>query len=277
MTDIPTKPATSSEISRQLVDLGVRSGDLLMVHASLKAIGPVLGDADGLLQGLLSAIGPGGTVMGYAAWDRSPYEETLNGATLSEDERANWPAFDPATANVYPGFGMFNAVLAGQLGAKRSAHPDSSMVAIGPLAETMVSPHALGDAFGPRSPVDRFIAHRGKVLLLGAPLDAVTVLHYAEAVADIPGKRRVSYEMPLLDADGSKVWQKAEEWDSNGILDCYAIEGEPDAVERMARDYVATHNPPRGKVGNAECYLFEASDIVNFGIAWLERRHGAST
>ncbi|AQZ53878.1 aminoglycoside 3-N-acetyltransferase [Martelella mediterranea] len=269
-------PATPNEIAQQLADLGVRSGDLLMVHASLKAVGPVLSGAGGLLQGLLSAIGPGGTVMGYAAWDRSPYEETLNGATLSEEERSNWPAFDPANANVYPGFGMFNAVLASQPGAKRSAHPDSSMVAIGPLAETLVSPHALGDAFGPRSPVDRFIALRGKVLLLGAPLDAVTVLHYAEAVADIPGKRRVRYEMPLLDADGHKVWQKTEEWDSNGILDCYAIEGEPDAVERITRDYVATRKPARGKVGNADCYLFAARDIVNFGIEWLERRHGAS-
>lgn len=230
-----------------------------------------------MLRCLLSAVGPSGMLMGYAAWDRSPYEETLNGAALSEDERASWPAFDPATANVYPGFGMFNAVLANQPGARRSAHPDSSVVAIGPLAETIVAPHALGDAFGPRSPIERFIAHNGKVLLLGAPLDAVTVLHYAEAVADIPGKRRVSYEMPLLDADGHKIWQKTEEWDSNGILDCYAIEGEPDAVERITMDYVATHKPPLGKVGNANCFLIDASDIVHFGIEWLERRHGAST
>ncbi|WP_448472032.1 aminoglycoside 3-N-acetyltransferase [Martelella sp. FLE1502] len=273
MTQPPSRPATAAEITRQFSDLGVRPGDLLMVHASLRSVGPVEGGADALLHCLLSAVGPGGTLMGYASWDRSPYEETLNGATLADDARSNWPAFNPVTADVYPGFGMFNALLADQPGARRSAHPDASMVAVGPLAATLIAPHALGDAFGPRSPIERFIAHNGKVLLLGVPLDAVTALHYAEAVADIPDKRRVTYEMPLLGADGLKHWHKAEDWDTNGILDCYAIEGQTDAVERIARDYVATHRPPYGKVGNADCFLFPARDIVDFGIAWLENRH----
>ncbi|WP_142244972.1 AAC(3) family N-acetyltransferase, partial [Klebsiella pneumoniae] len=39
-------------------------------------------------------------------------------------------------------------------------------------------------------------------LLLGAPLNSVTALHYAEAVADIPNKRWVTYEMPMLGRNG---------------------------------------------------------------------------
>lgn len=92
LTQPPSRPATAAEITRQFSDLGVRPGDLLMVHASLRSVGPVEGGADALLHCLLSAGGPGGTLMGYASWDRSPYEETLNGATLADDERSNWPA-----------------------------------------------------------------------------------------------------------------------------------------------------------------------------------------
>ena len=129
----------------------------------------------------MDAVGPGGTVMGYASSDRSPYEETLNGARMDKALRRDWPAFDPRIAGTYRGFGLLNRFLADLPGARRSAHPDASMVAVGPLAGTLVEPHRLGQALGE-----------------GAPLDAVTVLHYAEAVADIPGKRRISYDTGAL-------------------------------------------------------------------------------
>lgn len=265
-----------ASITADLRRLGLRPGDLVMVHASLKALGPVEGGAAGVAQALMDAVGPGGTVMGYASWDRSPYEETLNGARMDEDLRRDWPAFDPRTAGTYRGFGLLNRFLAELPGARRSAHPDASMVAVGPLAGALVEPHRLGQALGEGSPLERFVRLGGKTLLLGAPLDAVTVLHYAEAVADIPGKRRVSYEMPVLGPDGRTVWQAATDFDSNGILDCFAVEGQPDAVETIARAYVATGRHREGVVGAAHCHLFDAQDIVAFGVGWLERQFGSA-
>ncbi|MCU9756193.1 AAC(3) family N-acetyltransferase, partial [Escherichia coli] len=96
----------------------------------------------------------------------------------------------------------------------------------------------MGAAYGPRSPIARFLAHAGKILSIGAGPDAVTALHYAEAVARIEGKRRVTYSMPLL-REGKRVWVTTSDWDSNGILDEYAAPDGPDAVERIARDYLA--------------------------------------
>ncbi|HIA3966469.1 TPA: aminoglycoside N-acetyltransferase AAC(3)-IId, partial [Escherichia coli] len=188
---------TRKAITEALQKLGVQTGDLLMVHASLKAIGPVEGGAETVVAALRSAVGPTGTVMGYASWDRSPYEETLNGARLDDEARRTWLPFDPATAGTYRGFGLLNQFLVQAPGARRSAHPDASMVAVGPLAETLTEPHELGHALGEGSPVERFVRLGGKALLLGAPLNSVTALHYAEAVADIPNKRWVTYEMPM--------------------------------------------------------------------------------
>ncbi len=82
-----------------------------MVHASLKAIGPVEGGAETVVAALRSAVGPTGTVMGYASSDRSPYEETLNGARLDDEARRTWLPFDPATAGTYRGFGLLNQFL----------------------------------------------------------------------------------------------------------------------------------------------------------------------
>jgi aminoglycoside N3'-acetyltransferase len=49
----------------------------------------------------------------------------------------------------------------------------------------------------------------------------------------------------------------------------------PDAVETIARAYVAERRHARGRVGDAECHLFDARDLVDFGTRWLAARHGA--
>lgn len=266
---------TRQRLVEDLRALGVRAGDLLMVHASLRAVGPVAGGPAEVLQALLDCLGPEGTLFAFVSWDRSPYEETLNGRQLPPEARAAWPAFDPATAPPYRAFGALNAFICAHPGVRRSPHPDANMAAIGRLAGDLTCTHSLHEGYGAGSPLERFVHNAGRVLLLGAPLDAVTVLHYAEAISAIPGKRRVSYEVPLLE-DGRKVWRRAENFDTNGILDLFAGRG-PDAVECIARDYVAQGHGARGRVGQAACHLFDARHVVDYGVDWLESRFGPST
>lgn len=192
---------TRKAITEAIRKLGVQTGDLLMVHASLKAIGPVEGGAETVVAALRSAVGPTGTVMGYASWDRSPYEETLNGARL-DDKARRTAAVRSRNGRDLPWVRPAESISGSSPGARRSAHPDASMVAVGPLAETLTEPHELGHALGEGSPVERFVRLGEKALLLGAPLNSVTALHYAEAVADIPNKRWVTYEMPMLGRNG---------------------------------------------------------------------------
>jgi hypothetical protein len=80
--------------------------------------------------------------------------------------------------------------------------------------------------------------------------------------------------MPILDPEGRKIWARVEEFDTNGILDCYAPPAEMDAVESIARDYVTERPHRAGAVGSADCRLFEGPDLVAFGKQWLETRHG---
>jgi aminoglycoside 3-N-acetyltransferase/aminoglycoside 3-N-acetyltransferase-2 len=250
-----------------------------MVHASLRRLGPVEGGAEAVLDALLEAIGTKGTLMAYVSWDRSPYAETLNGNRLSTAEKQAWPAFDPATAAPYPEWGYLNTVMGRHPEVKRSGHPDASMAAIGPLANDLTADHPLQSAYGPGSPLERFIQLGGKVLLLGAPLDALTVLHYSEAIADIPNKRRVTYEMPILNPLGEKEWVAIADWDSNGITERFAAAmecGGMDAVETIARAYIMLDRHSEGRVGRAECHLFDAQDLARFGVAFLERHFGRS-
>lgn len=51
------------ELARQLGRLGVRRGEALMVHASLRRIGPTQGRASGVLAAIERAVGPEGTLL----------------------------------------------------------------------------------------------------------------------------------------------------------------------------------------------------------------------
>ena len=96
------------DLAERLRALGLAPGDTAMVHASLRALGPVRGGAEAVARALLDAVSPGGTLMAYVSWDRSPHDETLGGSTLDPEARAAWPPFDPETALPYPGFGVLN-------------------------------------------------------------------------------------------------------------------------------------------------------------------------
>lgn len=261
-------------LGQDLRALGVRMGDILMVHASIRSFGPVPGGGMTVLSALRDALGAEGTLMGFASWRDSPYEETLGGRHFPPERRDAWPVFDPRNAAIYPGFGMFNELIRLEPGASRSAHPDASMVAVGPRARWLTAHHAFDDAYGVTSPLGRLVEASGRVLLLGAPLDSVTVLHLAEAKARIPGKRRVCYEMPVLDAQGQKCWVRCSNYDSNGISDWFAMNGAADAVESIARAYVQQRPHRAGLAGQAKCHLFDAADLVAFGVSWLEERFG---
>ena len=54
---------TRRQIGEDLKRLGVRRGDAVMMHSSLSALGPVEGGAETVVDALLDAVGPSGTLL----------------------------------------------------------------------------------------------------------------------------------------------------------------------------------------------------------------------
>jgi aminoglycoside N3'-acetyltransferase len=266
-------PVTKDNLVTDLRALGVRSGDSVMLHSSFKAIGPVAGGPDTVVDALLEAVGPCGTVMAFVSWDRCPYNEFVLGPGLTDEERAAWPAFDPADAGVDRSIsGLLGERLVRHPAAIRSANPDLSMVAIGRNARDLMEDHEISHGFGPGSPLDRLVKRAGKSLLLGAPRDSATIVHHAEYLCAVPGKLTVSYEVPIL-IDGRKVWQRATQIDSNGFLASIKASG-VDHVAEVVEAYLGAGRGKEGTVGKAPSYLFDAADLVAFAVRHFESRYG---
>lgn len=266
MTHNDPIPYTQSQLASHFKALGVVSGQIVMLHSSVKAVGGVMGGPNVILQALFEALGPEGTLMMYVGWQDIPDYVVELSADVRQIYYDEHPPFDPATARAV----RENSVLAEFLrtwpGAQRSLNPENSMAAVGARAREITRDHPLNYGYGPGSPLSRLVEWGGHVLLLGAPLDALTLLHYAENRARMRHKNIVHYQCPVLQ-DGRKVWIDVEDYNTGEAHDDYTF-------EQIAQDYLALNRTPRGKVGDAQSFLFDAADLTAFAITWLEQHFG---
>jgi len=252
-------PASRGTLRDDLLRLGVEPGDLLMVHASVRSIGRIVGGVNVLVHALLDAIGDNGTLAAYV--DFEPWFE-------DDDDPSAIPVFDKRIAHAARDHGVLHETLRNWPGALRSDHPDAGVAAIGRLAHWIASEHPFQYGYGEGSPFERIVQASGRVLMIGAPLDTITLLHYAEHKANIPDKRLHRY-LRLMPGANGPAWIDFEEFDTREPVNDKLP---ADCFDRIARDHLAAGFGRRGRIGSAESFLFEAPALVRFGIDWLERR-----
>lgn len=152
-------------ISADLTHLGVKPGGVLLVHSSFKSLGPVDGGAETVIQGLLDALGPEGTLLMPA----------LSYMTVGPSS----PVFD--VKHTPSCVGWLPEYFRTRIGTLRSVHPTHSVCGVGPRASDLLAEHR-GDTTpcGPRSPFSKLPAVGGQVLFLGCGLEPNTSMHAVE-------------------------------------------------------------------------------------------------
>src|SRR6185295_16959423 len=208
-------PATRSSLVADLRRLGLAAGEIVMVHASVRRVGPVFGGPDEIHLAVEDAVAPGGTVMMVVACPDG-YDDVGRGHLTAGQEAellAHQPAFDPKTARANRDVGTLAEIFRSWPGTLTS---DSAarIAARGARAAWLTAEHPLSYPFGRGTPYEKLVEARGKVLLLGSDHDEVTLMHYPEHVADFADKIVVRYRMPVL-RNGRREWVDVEEYDSS--------------------------------------------------------------
>ncbi|HOC17559.1 MAG TPA: AAC(3) family N-acetyltransferase [Vicinamibacterales bacterium] len=254
-----------------LASLGVATGDLVMVHASLRRLGPVERGAEGVIEALDEAVGPGGTVMMVLgarddwAWvnDRPEPER----AALLEGS----PPFDALATPASPEVGVLAEVFRRTPGTRVSDHPEGRFGARGLLARHLLLDVPWDDYYGPGSPLERLVDGGGKVLRLGADPNTVTLIHYAEYLAEVPGKRRVRRHRLVATPRGPELRIVECLDDNNGIVDYPG----GDYFADILQAYLEQGRARQGLVGQAGSELLDARDLAEFAARWMTKRFGS--
>ncbi len=144
----------------------IGSGDDLLVHSSLRALGSLPGGADAVLDLLLDLVGASGTLVMMAA--------TTSFASTQHFDLLNSPSET----------GTLTEVMRRRRPGARSFVPMTSFVASGAREAGYLEKF---DSYLDRtSPFSRLLEYSGKVLLLGVGFDRCTLYHLAEERFQVP-------------------------------------------------------------------------------------------
>ncbi|WP_040226133.1 aminoglycoside N(3)-acetyltransferase [Bhargavaea cecembensis] len=251
---------TKDTLKRDLAEAGIRKGDRIIVHSSMKAIGWVSGGAQAVTEALLETVTKEGTVVmpaqsadnsDPANWEMPPVPEDWH-----EPIRRSMPAYDPHLTHLR-GMGKVAECLHRHPETIRSPHPAHSFVACGRDAADWMRDHPLGDSFGDGSPLGKMYGKDVKIVLLGADYDSCTSLHLAEyrapgletyqdgAAMIVDGERRwIEFNMADLDSDDFSVLARAFERECPGAVTCC-------------------------RIGQAQTKIVAMDALVDFGVGWI--------
>ncbi len=232
---------TQQQITDGFHRLGVQSGEILLVHSSLKSFGQVAGGADAVIDGLLDALGPEGTLLA----------PTLTGHEKLSPE--NPPHVDLRTAPCW--VGIIPETLRQRPEAVRSTHPTHSCAAIGARAEELTRDHhASPTPCGVTSPYYRVAEAGGRIAMAGCPLDTCTTFHTIEELANVP------YHLQPEVAYGTCIDRHGNRVDTPCLLHSYeGPERNFPVVEPLLLENGQMHN---GHVGASTIHLLDAMGLI---------------
>lgn len=251
------------ELADDFRRLGVAPGDTVMLHASVRAVGPIAGGPDQIHLALKDALTETGTLLMYASISEG-YDDIGRGHLSADVERElleKMPAFDAQTVRAQRDNGTLVEFFRTYPGSIVNEHV-TRFVVWGKHASYLISEQPWDFALGARSALERLVQLQGKILMLGCDHDTATFLHYAEHILDIPDKRIVRFKVPVKEG-GKRVWRDMMEVDSSKG----AHENWPDRFFADIVDgYLANTNNAGGKVGDAPSFLVDTPGLLEFAM-----------
>ena len=249
--------------------LGALPGGMIGLHSSVPSLGRVVvnifkqgGDkavdrvVNDLIDGFLAAVDPN---LGTLCVPTFSY--CFAGREGSE-------AYNPKTTPSQTG--MLTDIFFRRPDAVRSLQPTHSVAAIGARAEELVRDHEKMPALGIDTPFHRLAQWGGWICYLGTNGNTLSLLHVAEAVAEVPYLSVFRYE--------HLGWRNvAQVQRPDGTTEEYPLKQTPGCSEHFHRfDALADEAGimRRTKIYRSKVVLFKAMDALNLAVEKLRAEPG---
>jgi aminoglycoside 3-N-acetyltransferase len=196
----PDPQVTKEDIVAGLRELGLQTGAGVMVHSSLRSFGHVAGGAVSVIEALMEALTPEGTLLMPTFNHDVPFRPGASGPGYFD------PTQTPTSNGVIPD------TFWRMPGVYRSLDPTHPYAAWGKHARRYTEFHHRTLTMGPESPLGLLHADDGYGLLLGVGYGSNTFHHVVETTLGVPclGSRTESYPVRL--PDGRRVMGRTWGW-----------------------------------------------------------------
>ena len=234
---------------KDLQALGIKKGDVVITHSSLKSMGNVEGGANTVIDALIEAVGSEGTVL-FPALSWWPCTSTLK---FNAKET-------PCCVGTIP------ETFRNREGVLRSFHSTHSVCAIGKLAKEITKDHYKDDTpVGENSPYRKLIGLNGKILMLGCGLGPNTFMHGVEEVGGAPYCLGAPKTFEMTDENGNVTYKSIKQHDihrDGGNL----IQRYDRAIDVLEKGVDIVE----GKVHGATAYLIDAKTLCEKAAAKMQ-------
>lgn len=224
----------------QLRALGLRRGDVVMVHSSFKALS--VADPEVIIGALLATLGESGTLLMPAlSYEQQP--------PTFHDTRAT-----PSCVGCLPEY--FRCCP----GTLRSLHPTHPVCGVGAQASAWLGDHHEDNTpCGPHSPFSKLLHAPGKILMLGCGLRPNTTMHALEEHAPPPYLFAPPRIYTLTDADGRTFEKQYIPHNFQGVTQRY------DRIAALLTDAALS----QGMVGHASSFLIHGEALLEAPLNYL--------
>jgi aminoglycoside 3-N-acetyltransferase len=236
-------------------ELGIKKGDIVLVHSSLKSIGYVKGGAKTVIRALKKAVGSDGTL----AFPTYP----MRGGVLLNCRKGDFifdPKNDKAKTGAIPNtFLNFKDI-------HRSLHPSHSISALGKYADYITKDHHRGNkTYGENSPWGKIYELEGKILGIGISIAWSTQYHYLEDKIGkkFPLKVKVDETYNLKTKIGEEKYIEVVVQPNDPKVAETRIEKNPFILNYLEKIYKNLNVLHTGKVGNAVSWWFNLKDFID--------------
>jgi len=230
-----------STLHKQLHDLGLCAGDVVLMHSSMKALGTDMLPEIFLLELMQILTGEGTLLLPALTYENVTTEHPFFSAKESE-----------------PCVGILPITFMKMEGVVRSLHPTHSVCAWGANAGAMTGKHQHDNTpVGSNSPFMLLPEYSGKILFIGDILHSCTFMHGVEEIVDTPYvMNKEMTEYTLTDSMGNSY--KKEYYTHN-------FKGWEQEYTRI-RDILTYPDIRSGSVCAAPCFLVDAEKLKTAAI-----------
>lgn len=238
--------AMIAQMSAELLGAGVRRGGALLVHSSLRSLGPLAGGAESVIQALLTALGAQGALLMPA----------LSYAHVTPEQ----PLFD--VRHTPSNVGALAEAFRVRPGTRRSLHPTHSVCGMGRQVELLLDQHGKdATPCGSHSPFRLLAESGGQLLMLGCGLRPNTSMHGIEELVEPPYLFGRFVDYGLVDWGGQTTKKRYR---------VHGFAGWEQRYDRVA-EILAEPDLRTGRVLQAEVFVIEAKALWSAAEAMLRR------